>query len=36
MAIPMYELDQVWKRFADGTVALEGVSLTVGPGEHVA
>jgi phosphonate transport system ATP-binding protein len=31
-----YELHRVRKVFADGTVALDGVSLTIGPGEHVA
>jgi phosphonate transport system ATP-binding protein len=31
-----YELCGVRKVFADGTVALDGVSLTIGPGEHVA
>jgi phosphonate transport system ATP-binding protein len=32
----MYELGDVRKVFADGSVALDGVSLTVGLGEHVA
>lgn len=32
----MYELRGVRKVFPDGTVALDGVSLTVGPGEQVA
>ena len=32
----MYELQDVRKRFDDGTLALEGISLTVGRGEHVA
>lgn len=32
----MYELREVRKVFADGTVALEGISLTVGPGERLA
>jgi phosphonate transport system ATP-binding protein len=32
----MYELSQVRKVFPDGTVALEGLSLTVGRGEQVA
>lgn len=32
----MYELRSVRKVFGDGTVALDGVSLTVGRGEHVA
>jgi phosphonate transport system ATP-binding protein len=31
-----FELVDVRKVFADGSVALDGVSLTVGPGEHVA
>ncbi|MBI2527726.1 MAG: phosphonate ABC transporter ATP-binding protein [Candidatus Rokubacteria bacterium] len=31
-----YELRDVCKAFADGTVALDGLSLTVGPGEQVA
>ena len=32
----MYELSGVRKVFADGSVALDGISLTVGGGEHVA
>ncbi|MBI4607779.1 MAG: phosphonate ABC transporter ATP-binding protein [Candidatus Rokubacteria bacterium] len=32
----MYELRDVRKIFADGSVAVDGVSLTLGPGEHVA
>jgi phosphonate transport system ATP-binding protein len=32
----MYELHGLRKVFGDGTVALDGVSLTVGRGEHVA
>jgi phosphonate transport system ATP-binding protein len=32
----VYELDGIRKVFDDGTVALDGVSLTVGRGEHVA
>jgi phosphonate transport system ATP-binding protein len=32
----VYELREVRKIFPDGTVALDGVSLTIGPGEHVA
>jgi len=32
----MYELGDVRKGFADGSVGLDGVSLTVGRGEHVA
>jgi phosphonate transport system ATP-binding protein len=32
----VYELQDVSKIFPDGSVALDGVSLTVGPGEHVA
>jgi len=32
----MYELDGLRKVFADGAVALDGISLTVAPGEHVA
>lgn len=32
----MYELRDVRKVFPDGTVALDGVSLAIGPGEHVA
>ncbi len=32
----MYELDGLGKRFPDGTLALDEVSLTIAPGEHVA
>jgi phosphonate transport system ATP-binding protein len=32
----MYELHEIAKRFDDGTLALDGFSLTVGRGEHVA
>jgi phosphonate transport system ATP-binding protein len=32
----MYELQGVRKAFGDGTVALDGVSLAIGRGEHVA
>lgn len=32
----MFEIENVCKVFDDGTVALDGVSLTIGPGEHVA
>jgi len=32
----MYELGDVRKRFRDGSVGLDGVSLTIGRGEHVA
>src|SRR5712692_6016375 len=32
----MYELRNLRKVFPDGTVALDGVSLTVGPGEQLA
>ena len=32
----MYELSGIRKVFADGSVALDGISLTVGGGEHVA
>ena len=32
----MYELREIRKVFADGTVAVDGISLTVGPGEQVA
>ncbi len=32
----LFELAQIRKVFADGSVALDGVSLTIGPGEHVA
>ena len=32
----MYELSRVRKVFADGSVALEAASLTIGRGEHVA
>ncbi|HET7875292.1 MAG TPA: phosphonate ABC transporter ATP-binding protein [Methylomirabilota bacterium] len=32
----MYELSEIRKVFPDGTVAVDGISLTVGPGEQVA
>ncbi|MGH7276359.1 MAG: phosphonate ABC transporter ATP-binding protein [Candidatus Rokuibacteriota bacterium] len=32
----MYELSGIRKVFADGSIALDGVSLTIGRGEHVA
>jgi phosphonate transport system ATP-binding protein len=32
----MYELRELRKVFENGSVALDGVSLTIGPGEHVA
>jgi len=32
----MFELERVRKVFDDGSVALDEVSLTIGPGEHVA
>jgi phosphonate transport system ATP-binding protein len=32
----MYELSELRKVFEEGSVALDGVSLTIGPGEHVA
>jgi phosphonate transport system ATP-binding protein len=32
----VYELRELRKAFPDGTVAVEGISLSVGPGEHVA
>ncbi len=33
---PTYELRELKKVFADGTVAVDGISLTVGPGEQIA
>jgi phosphonate transport system ATP-binding protein len=36
MAHPIYELETLRKVFADGSVAVDGVSLVVGKGEHVA
>jgi len=36
MAPPIYELDSLRKVFDDGTPAVDGVSLVVGAGEHVA
>src|SRR3990172_5445189 len=32
----MFELEHVRKIFSDGSVAVDEISLTVGPGEHVA
>jgi len=32
----VFELESVRKVFDDGSVALDGISLTIGPGEHVA
>ncbi len=36
MGAPVYELRDLRKAFADGTVAVEGISLIVGSGEQVA
>ena len=36
MMAPVFELEGVRKVFDDGSVALDGVSLTIGPGEHLA
>src|SRR5260370_2582215 len=33
---PSYELRELKKVFADGTVAVDGISLTVGAGEQIA
>src|SRR5258707_9440273 len=33
---PAYELRELKKVFADGTVAVDGISLTVGAGEQIA
>ena len=32
----MFELENVRKVFPDGSLAVDGISLTIGPGEHVA
>src|SRR5712692_9378205 len=32
----MYDLRELRKVFPDGTVAVDGISLTVGPGEQIA